>query len=171
MNLDPDPVCSQRSDPDPVQIGPYPQHCFRGHWLSYKLHPLGYRYHHPGFKCHTLKFFTFWTTSFILMILWATYTTPKIKSHLLSYRCLSLEPQSPILKLQPSISQHLDALRRYLWTKSFIFWAKNMHHLPSTDSLTELYFLWVTSIILPATDILFWATDVTVCHRPQLFEM
>ncbi len=30
MNPDPDPVCSQRSvpDPDPVQIGPDPQHCF-----------------------------------------------------------------------------------------------------------------------------------------------
>ncbi len=27
MNPDPDPVCSQRSDPDPVQIGPDPQHC------------------------------------------------------------------------------------------------------------------------------------------------
>jgi hypothetical protein len=25
--MDPDPVCSQRSDPDPVQISPDPQHC------------------------------------------------------------------------------------------------------------------------------------------------
>ncbi len=27
MNPDPNPVCSQRSDPDLVQIGPDPQHC------------------------------------------------------------------------------------------------------------------------------------------------
>ncbi len=28
--MNPDPVCSQRSDPDPVQIGPDPQHCSEG---------------------------------------------------------------------------------------------------------------------------------------------
>jgi hypothetical protein len=27
--MNPDPVCSQRSDPDPVQIGPDPQHWWR----------------------------------------------------------------------------------------------------------------------------------------------
>jgi hypothetical protein len=27
--MNPDPVCSQRSDPDPVQIGPDPQHWIR----------------------------------------------------------------------------------------------------------------------------------------------
>jgi hypothetical protein len=36
MNPDPDLVCSQRSDPDPVQIGPDPQH-----WCAVQNFPLG----------------------------------------------------------------------------------------------------------------------------------
>jgi hypothetical protein len=31
--MNPDPVCSQMSDPDPVQIGPDPHHCDQISWI------------------------------------------------------------------------------------------------------------------------------------------